>query len=103
MATKTNKELQTENSDLTFKLKNLKENFDKLSVEHKILPTQLISEKEKTNKKCNNCIKNLENVTNTKKLRNDPKSKTIVFKCDQCEKEFYDEWNFEKWERSFAN
>ena len=62
MANKTNKELQTENSDLTFKLKNLKLNFDKLSADHKILQTKLISEKEKN--------KNLENVTKVKKPGN---------------------------------
>ena len=48
MANKTNKELQTENSDLTFKLKNLKLNFDKHSADHKILQTKLFSEKERT-------------------------------------------------------
>ena len=115
MAPKSNKEFQTENSDLTFKLNNLKQNFDKLSAEHKNLQTQLISEKEKNNRKCNNYKKNLENVTKVKKLRNDQKSKTMVFKCDQCEKEFYEEWklrahvkthnNFkcEQCEKSFAN
>jgi hypothetical protein len=37
MTAKANKEWQTENSLLTFRLNNLKQNVDKLSEEHKIL------------------------------------------------------------------
>ena len=115
METKTNKALQTENSDLTFKLNNLKQNFDKLSAEHKILQTELISEKEKTKVKCNKCKVNLENVTNVKKHKNVQKAKTMIFKCEKCEKEFYEEWKLrahvkihnkikcEQCEKTFAN
>ena len=91
MAVKTNEEWQTENSELAFKLNYLKQNFDKLSVEHKILQTKLISEKEK-NQECNKCNRNLQNVTNVKKLRNDKNSKHRSFECDKCEKEFFEEW-----------
>ena len=115
MTAKTNKEFQTENSDLTFKLNNLKQNFDKLSSEHKNLQKTLQLEKEKTNKQCNKCDRKLDKESSVKKLRNDQKSKTMVFKCDKCDKEFSEEWklrahvkthsNFkcEKCEKTFVN
>ena len=42
---KTKEELQSDNSELTLRLNNLKQNFDKLSIDHKILQTKLL-EKE---------------------------------------------------------
>ena len=92
MTSKTNEELQTENSQLTLKLNILNQNFDKLSKEHKIIQTKLQLEKEKTCDKCKKCDKNLDNVIDVKKIRNNKKSTSSVYKCDNCEKEFYEEW-----------
>ena len=103
MTAKTNQEWQAENSHLTFKLNNLKQNFDKLSEEHKILQTKLILETEKTKDNRNKCDINLEKVTNVKKLRNYQKSTTRVFKCDKCEKEFYEEWKLRAHVKSHNN
>ena len=114
MTAKTNQEWQTENSELKFRLKNLKQNFDKLSEEHKTLRTTLQREKDKTNNKCDNCKKHLDKESNVKKLRNFQKSKTVVFKCDKCEEEFSEKWKLrvhlkthdkfkcEKCEKTFA-
>ena len=73
MTSKTNKEWETENSQLTLKLNVLNQNFDKLSEEHKIIQTKLQLEKEKTRDKCKKCDKNLDNVIDVKKIRNNKK------------------------------
>ena len=44
---KTKKEFQSENSELTLILNNLKQNFDKLSEEHKDLQTKLLEEEKR--------------------------------------------------------
>ena len=68
-------------------------NFDNLSEEHKSLQTQLKQEKEKENHKCNKCENNSENLPNLKKHRSDHMATSPqVFKCDQCIKDFNDEW-----------
>ena len=60
-------------------------------------------------------IKNLDDVLDVKKIRNNKKSTSRVYKCDNCEKEFDEEWklrahmkthkNFkcENCEKTFAN
>ena len=49
MTVKTNKEFQTENTELKKNLSNVKLNFEKLSEEHKTLQAELILEREKKN------------------------------------------------------
>jgi hypothetical protein len=96
MAVKTKKEVQAENSELRERLNMVQTNFDKLSNEHKILKAELITEKEKHNR-CTNCDKILESgkvLKNPKK-----KSSTGEFKCDQCKKEFDQEWKMNAHER----
>ena len=96
MAVKTKKEVQAENSELRERLNMVQTNFDKLSNEHKILKAELITEKEKHNR-CTNRDKILESgkvLKNPKK-----KSSTGEFKCDQCKKEFDQEWKMNAHER----
>ena len=92
MTAKTNKEFQTENTELKKNLSNVKLNFEKLSEEHKTLQAELILEREKRTPKCNNCEKIPVSriVLKKHKIGQDPPKS--VFKCDQCEKVFNEEW-----------
>ena len=89
MTGKTKKEFQAENLELREKLKMVEYNFENLSDEHKTLQTNFIIEKEKRNM-CNNCEKNLDRSNNFEKHKN--RSSMGVFKCEQCKKEFDQEW-----------
>ena len=95
MTGKSNKELQEENSELKQRLNNLASNFDNLSEEHKTLQIEFKQEKEKGNRKCNNCEKKSENVPNLKKHRSYDRSTVEVLKCDLCTKEFNEVWKME--------
>ena len=86
MTAKSNKEWETENSELQEKLIILKQNFEKLSAEHKTLQT------EKRNPKCKTCEKNPGSKVSLKKHKTVHEHKKNVFKFDDCAKDFNEEW-----------
>ena len=91
MSAKSNKELETQNSELTKRLDNLQINFEKRSEEHKILQGKLL-ETERRILHCNNCEKSPGIKTAVKKHRTNHETTKTVFKCNQCEREFNEEW-----------
>ena len=91
MSTKTNKDFQTENSELIEKLNTLRHNFENLSDDHKKLQEEKRNFKCK-NCKCNNCEKKVEKAKNLKKHRSEENSGNMVFICDLCNKEFNEKW-----------
>jgi hypothetical protein len=86
MTAKSNKEWETENSELQEKLIILKQNFEKLSAEHKTLQT------EKRNPKCKTCEKNPGSKVSLKKHKTVHEPSKNAFKCDECAKDFNEEW-----------
>ena len=103
MPAKTNKELKSENSELTLRFNNLKQNFDKLSSEHKILQTKLLLEQEKVDQKRNNCDESIGKEVDLKKHKNRQKSTNVVFKCEKCGKEFSEEWKLRAHVKTHGN
>ena len=92
MASKSKKDLQTENSELNQKLNMVTNNLKKLSEEHKTLQTELIQEREKSKHVCNKCDTNSEKVRNLKKHITVKKPTIGLLKCEQSEKVFVEEW-----------
>ena len=74
-------ELLTENSELEEELTDIKTKYDELSERIKSLETEI---------KCNKCDKTSANSTSVKKHQHQLISS--AHKCDQCRKEFDEEW-----------
>ena len=99
MPVKTKTDLQTENSKLKEKLNMVENNFEKLSGEHKSLQADFKIEKERRNQRCSNCDHKSENKINLKKHKNEHRSRSEIIKCEQCEKEFSEEWKLRAHEK----
>ena len=85
MAAKNKKELLKENSEIKKELSDVKSHYANLLEEYRCLEAKTIS-------KCNKCEKNLEGLENVRNPKEDDNSALQLFKCDQCEKEFNQNW-----------
>ena len=88
MTSKTKKELQAENISLKEELANIKEKFAELSEKYKKI--------EQNNQislfQCKKCHKSFVSSEDLKKHMRNHADRNQIFKCDECDLEFNEEW-----------